>query len=94
MDFEFSNINELYNRVKPALTTRKRELLRQKIDYIKEEDLWNYLRENKWINSVGLDLNTMVSDIFDLDVMDIENYMKSKMSETERKKYFGNDEII
>lgn len=94
MDFEFSNINELYNRVKPALTTRKRELLRQKIDYIKEEDIWNYLRENKWIASVGLDLNTMVSDIFDLDVIDIENYMKGKMSITERKKYFGNDEII
>ncbi|MDD3241703.1 MAG: post-transcriptional regulator [Bacilli bacterium] len=94
MDFEFTNINELYNRVKPALTTRKRELLRQKIDYIKEEDIWNFLREKKWINSIGLDLNTMVNDIFDLDVMDIENYMKSKMSETERKKYFGNDEII
>ena len=37
-------IKELYERLKPALTTKVTELKRNDLDYIKIEDIWNYLK--------------------------------------------------
>ena len=40
MDIEFNNVKELYERLKPALTTKVTELKRNDLDYIKIEDIW------------------------------------------------------
>ena len=53
-DIEFDSVLDLYNRVKPALRTKLKELKREKYDYIKEEDVWNYLIKTKWSNAHGL----------------------------------------
>ena len=60
MDLEFGTLEELYKRLKPALLTKKNELKRSGIEYIKEEDIWNYLTEVKWANSKNLLLYQMV----------------------------------
>lgn len=51
MEVEFNSLEELYQRIKPALTTKKEEMRRSGYVYIKEEDIWNYLKEVKWLNS-------------------------------------------
>ena len=83
MDIEFSNIKELYDRLKPALNSKVNELKRFGIDYIKVNDIWNYLRDTKWKISKNLLLCDMVSDILSLDNMIIDNYVKEEMKKKE-----------
>ena len=79
MDIEFNNIKELYDRLTPALKTKVVELKRNDLDYIKEEDIWNYLKESKWINANNLLLYQMVDDILNLDNYIIDNYVKEQI---------------
>lgn len=75
MENEFKSLNELYIRIKPALYSKKIELCKLGLSYIKEEDIWNYLSKNDWANSKDLSLFDMVSDIMHLEKYKIEDYM-------------------
>ena len=56
--------------------------------YVKEEDVWNYLKEKKWKTEQGLSLYQMVDDILNSDSVLIDDYLKSKLNLRERKRYF------
>ena len=73
-EIKFKSITDLYKRLYPALVTKKEELNLQKLN-VSELELWNYLKDTKWINSTDLVLADMVSDIFNLD---IELFIKSR----------------
>lgn len=88
MDIEFSSLEELYKRLKPALTTKADEIRMQGYTYIKEEDVWNYLKEVKWKTSKDLSLYEMVSDILNLESEKIDSYLKGKLNSLDRKIYF------
>lgn len=90
MNMTFNTLEELYNRLKPALRTKKEEMKRSGYKYIKEEDIWNYLKEVKWINSKNLSLYKMVSDVLNVDDMLIDKYLKEKLNMRNRKIYFDN----
>lgn len=79
MDIEFNDIKELYERVKPALKTKVTELRRNDMDYIKEDDIWNYLKEKKWKQAKDLLLYQMVDDILNLDNALIDEYVKERI---------------
>lgn len=79
MDMKFNSVEELYKRVYPALTTKKYELNRLGYNYIKQKDIWNYLKENKWKNSRGLTLSEMVDNILNCDNKKIEKYIKDEL---------------
>ena len=89
MDMDFSSLEELYNRLKPALRTKKRELKENGYGYLKIEDIWNYLKEKKWTHSNNLSLNDMVSDILNADNEFIDDYFKEKLNEKNREIYFS-----
>ena len=76
MDIEFNSLEELYKRLYPALTSKKNELKRCGYEYIKEKDIWDYLSKEKWIDSEGLMLSTMVSDILNTDNKVINEYVE------------------
>lgn len=82
MDVEFNNIIELYERLKPALLAKEAELKRNDINYIKIEDIWNYLRISKWSKSRNLLLYQMVDDILNVDNMILDNYVKDNIKLT------------
>ena len=44
---EFNSLEELYERIKPALRCKQSEMKRNGYNYIKLEDIWNYLKEVK-----------------------------------------------
>jgi hypothetical protein len=88
MDIQFNSLEELYNRIKPALMTKVEELKRNDFHYIKEEDVWNYLKEIKWKDSSDLKLYQMVSDVLNADNLLIDEYLKKKLNMTERHIYF------
>lgn len=84
MDIGFHSIEDLYRRVKPALTTKMREMHRNGIGYIKEEDIWNYLKDKKWRTSKDLLLHQMVSDILNCDDILVDDHFKETLSQNER----------
>ena len=82
MDVEFKSILELYERLKPALNAKVAELRRNDINYIKIEDIWNYLRISKWSNARNLLLYQMVDDILNIDNILLDNYVKDNVKLT------------
>jgi len=84
MNLEFRSLEELYNRVKPALETKCSEMKRVGYSYIKEEDIWNYLKEIKWKKSNDLSLHEMINDILNTDNVAIDSYFKDKMGSIKR----------
>lgn len=93
MDFEFSSKEELFQRIKPALNTKVRELHKLGYTYINHMDIWNYLAENVWSKSKDLMLADIVNDILHTDAKTFDNYLKDKMRDTERAQYFENKSI-
>ena len=84
MDFEFGSLKELYDRLTPALITKCNEMKRVGYTYIKEEDIWNFLKESKWKQAINLSLHEMVNDVLNTDNVIIDKYMKDKLSKQER----------
>jgi len=82
---EFQSLSELYAMIRPALISKKAELKHNGINYVKEEDLWNFLKETKWKKTSDLSLSDMVNDIFNVIDSDIESYVKNKMNEMTRQ---------
>ncbi len=87
MNLEFNSLEELYNRLRPALNAKMSELKVNGYGYLKNEDIWNYLKEKKWKNSHDLMLSDMVSDILNTDNVLIDDYFKEKINEKNRKLY-------
>lgn len=85
---EFNSLEDLYNRIRPALTTKKEEMRRNGYVYIKEEDIWNYLKEVKWIRAKDLSLYQMTCDILDTNDIVIDDYLREKLNLKNRKVYF------
>lgn len=89
MDIEFTSLEQLYNRLRPALTAKASEMKKLGYSYIKEEDIWNYLKEVKWINSKNLLLFEMVQDVLNAENSIIDDYLKQKLNSNDRKIYFN-----
>lgn len=79
MDIEFNDVKQLYKRLTPALNAKVTELRRNDLDYIKKEDIWNYLKINKWSKANNLLLYQMVDDILNLDCDVIDGYVKERI---------------
>ncbi len=81
-DFRFNSLEDLYKKLYPALKTKVNDLKRKNIKYIKEEDIWNYLRKNYWNKSVKLTLADMVSDILSTPDYILEEYVSKNIKDT------------
>ena len=90
MDIEFNDIKELYDRVTPALNTKVTELKRNDLDYIKKDDIWNYLKDKKWSKANNLLLYQMVDDILNLNNNEIDEYVKEEIRKKVIKPNLGN----
>lgn len=80
-EFYFKDINDLYNRLKPALRSKVKELKIKHNLKIKEEDIFKYLADNKWPNSEDLTLYDMVEDILYLDNDKLIDYVANNIRE-------------
>lgn len=94
MDYEFSSLEELFKRVRPALHAKEMELHRLGYPYIKELDIWNFLIEEKWRNGKDLMLSDIVNDIMHAECRNIDTYLKGEISKTRRTQYFDDETEI
>lgn len=75
---EYKSQRELYLNLVPALNVKIKLLRRNNYKDITREDVWNYLRDNKWKYSIDLTLADMVQDIIHVDNLEINNFVKSR----------------
>lgn len=81
----FQTQKELYRRVRPALSSKVEEMRRLGYTFIKEEDVWNFLKELKWKQAEGLSLAQLVSDILNAENDLIQRYVLERLKHVERK---------
>lgn len=82
---QFDSKEELYERVLPALRTKKDEFSRLGYSYIKEEDIWNYLVISSWQDAHELMLSDVVSDIMHVPLKEVDNYLKETIKRQKRE---------
>ncbi len=86
MDIEFDNLEELKNRITPALKTKLKELKNNNYNLITIEDIWTYLIKYKWKTSKDLTLYDIINDILKIENEDIEEFaMKRREHDDESK---------
>lgn len=76
MNNEFNTKEELFNRVRPALRIKEKDLIKLGYPNITGLDVWNYLIESKWSKSKNLVLSDIVDDILNVDVDALNDYLK------------------
>ena len=68
MNIEFHSIEELKQRVTPALCIRKKELKKRGIT-VTEEEIWLYFAKNNWKKAYHLTLARVVDDILNRNII-------------------------
>ncbi len=91
MDFEFHSLEELWNRVHPALRVKVKDFKRLGLKDFSDRDIWDYLIESKWKNGFNLMLSDIVDDIMKLDSLEFKKYLNEINQETDS---FIDEEII
>ena len=81
---EYTNIKELFNDLKPAFNVKLR-LINKDYDYITRNDIWNYLKINKWCKDVNLTISEMVDDIIMVDIDKVDRFLKEYIKKQERQ---------
>lgn len=81
----FSSLEELYNRVKPALKCKVKDLNRTNIYYIHESDVFNYLKNTLWVKKNNLTLGEIVNDIMLTSNAELEAYVQSIIAREKRQ---------
>ena len=75
---KFASLNELYRRILPALQTKVDELKRAKVNFISCQDIFQYCMDNKWVNKKNLRIYEMVDDILNIDILNLEVYVRKR----------------
>lgn len=78
--YEYKSQKELYEGLIPALNVKVKYLRKANHKDITKEDIWSYLKETKWRNSIDLTLADMVQDILHTDNSELISY-KNKNKE-------------
>ena len=86
---EFKSLKELYERVKPALYSKQKEVRRLGLKYVTEKDIWNYLVENVWKSKENLELHELISDILYANNYDLNEYAMRNI-----KTYKDKEELV
>ncbi len=86
MNEEFKSLKELYNRVKPALYSKLKEIHNLGFTMISEKDIWNYLVINNWKNRINLELHEIISDILYADNYRIYEYVMEELKKNKKEK--------
>lgn len=77
-EITFKSEDELYNRLLPAMKSKRNILNRSGYSYIKEEDIWETLKNKKWHDVKDLMLCDMVDDILHTDNKIFGNFYREK----------------
>lgn len=69
----FKNLQELKQRIKPAIQAKLNELKTKNITIISENDIWEYLKTS-WKNANGLTLYDIINDIMNINEEQLKQF--------------------
>ena len=72
---------KLYNYLLPVLESKIKEFKVLGMVYVSKEDIWDYFKNNIWVNKEDLRLCDLVSDILNTRIKDIDEYIINKKIE-------------
>ena len=81
---EYKSQLELYQELIPAMNVKLKLLKKSNNKDITKEDIWDYLKNQKWKTDINLTLADMVQDIIHTDNFELVRYVKNKKNEKER----------
>lgn len=81
---DYKSQKELFDSLKPAFNVKLR-IIKKDYSYITKNDIWNYLKINKWCKDVGLTISEMVDDIIMVDIDKVDSFLKEYIRVQERK---------
>lgn len=93
MDFGLNNSLDLYKRLLPAINSKINELSKYEIFYVKREDIWNYLKQEKWKDD-NISLAEMVDDILNTDNEKLVKYVKEKTLDERKSTEIDETELL
>ena len=72
----FTNMKDLYNRLLPALRSKKEQMVREGYLYMSEIKVWEVLYNMRWKKASKLTLADMVDDILNTDSLFIYQHLR------------------
>lgn len=81
---EYKSKEELFHHLDGAFLVKLR-LIKKKYNYLKKEDIWNYLKINKWCYDNNLTLDEMTNDIINVDIVKVDLFIKEKLKKEKRE---------
>ncbi len=86
MNYTFNSINELYERILPALEVKESIMHDFSIINITSKDIFNTLRISYWNKRKDIMLNEIVHDILNIDNYKLYELWKGLLNEENRSK--------
>ncbi len=71
----YSTQEELFKILSGAFKVKLR-IIKNRYDYIKMVDIWNYLKINKWCKDKNLSISEMTNDIISVDIDKVVMFLK------------------
>lgn len=71
----YSTQEELFKILSGAFKVKLR-IIKNRYDYIKMVDIWNYLKINKWCKDRNLSISEMTNDIISVDIDKVDMFLK------------------
>ena len=83
-EMKYKSQEELFKSLRGAFNVKLR-MIKDKYDYIKMIDIWNYLKISKWCKYKNLSISEMVNDIIEVDINKVDLFLKKMIKEEDRK---------
>lgn len=74
----YSTQEELFKILSGAFKVKLR-IIKNRYDYIKMVDIWNYLKINKWCKDKNLSISEMTNDIISVDIDKVDMFLKQHL---------------
>ena len=74
----YSTQEELFKILSWAFKVKLR-IIKNRYDYIKMVDIWNYLKINKWCKDKNLSISEMTNDIISVDIDKVDMFLKQHL---------------
>ncbi len=75
-EMDYHTKEELYQKLKGAFKVKLR-LMQENQNNIREIDIWNYLKINKWSKDKNLTISEMVNDIINVDYTKVYQFVNN-----------------
>lgn len=86
MEEFIESLDLLYERLLPALKSKKLEMHKEHMIYITMDDIWNFFYQTRWKKGSNLTLADLVDDILNTDNFEIDDYVRrERKKEDERE---------